>query len=169
MAVSASLLAQNACAKKDWGGAAKLCARSHKAAVRLKEPRKSLVESQVEMQWACVLHRQGKIREAEDLFRRGYAKAGAAGCKESPVFTHAHLTWGDLCADEGRLPEAEQHYQISLDGEERIGNRAAMIFALQLLGDTLMRQGRKAEAEEAINRAIALETQVVHEADGPGR
>ena len=113
MAMRASLLAQHACAKKDWAAAAKFCGQSHKDAGRLKEPRKSLVESQVEMQWACVLYRQGKIREAEDLFRRGFSKAGAAGCRKSPLIMLAQLTWGDLCADEDRLREAEQHYQTS--------------------------------------------------------
>jgi tetratricopeptide (TPR) repeat protein len=38
-----------------------------------------------------------------------------------------------------------------------------MIFDLQRLGDSLIRQGRRDDAEEAINQAIALETQVVHE------
>jgi hypothetical protein len=48
------------------------------------------------------------MSEAEDLFRRGFSQTRAAGCY--PEMKPAYLVWGDLCTDEGRHPEAEQHY-----------------------------------------------------------
>jgi tetratricopeptide (TPR) repeat protein len=44
-----------------------------------------------------------------------------------------------------------------------MGNTAGVIFDLQRLGDALLRQGRRDEAEEALDRALVLETQVVAE------
>ena len=101
------------------------------------------------------------MSDAEDLFRRGFCHTRAAGCY--PEMKPAYLVWGDLCTDEGRHPEAEQHYRLALQGEEQIGNLGGMIFVLQRLGDSLIRQERRDEAEEAIGKAIALETRVVQE------
>ena len=101
------------------------------------------------------------MREADDQFRQGFSHTRAADTH--PEMRPAYLIWGDLCTDQGRHPEAEQHYRTALAGEEQIGNLAGMIFDLQRLGDSLIRQERRDEAEEVINRAIVLETQVVHQ------
>jgi tetratricopeptide (TPR) repeat protein len=153
--------AQRACKRKDFAAAARLCRESHEAAGKLREPHKSLIQAKIEIHWATVLYRQGKMGEAEDLFRRGFSHTQAAGCY--PEMKPAYLVWGDLCTDEGRHPEAERHYRMALQGEEQTGNLAMMIFDLQRLGDSLIRQGRRDEAEEVINRAMVLETRVVHE------
>jgi tetratricopeptide (TPR) repeat protein len=159
--IALNIAAQRACKRKDFAAAVRFCRESHEAAGKLKEPQKSRIEAQTEILWATLLYRQGRMGEAEDLFRRGFSHTRAAGCY--PEMKPAYLVWGDLCADEGRHSEAEQHYRVALQGEEQIGNLAGMIFDLQRLGDSLIRQGRRDEAEEAINRAIVLETHVVYE------
>ena len=152
---------QRACNRKDYDTAIRLCGLSHKAAERLREPARLRVQSKIEIQWATLLYRQGRIRQAEDLFHEGFTHARAAG--SYPELRPAYLVWGDLCTDEGRHLEAEQHYRTAIAGEEQIGNMGSMIFDLQRLGDSLIRQGRRQAAEEVIQRAIVLETQVVHE------
>ena len=101
------------------------------------------------------------MREADDLFKRGFSHARRSGCY--PEMKPAYRAWGDLCADEERHEEAEQRYRIALQGEEQIGNRAGMVFALQRIGNSLICQGRRSDAEEIIESALALETEVVNE------
>ena len=153
--------AQRAVQQKDWEGAARLCRQSHELAGKLHDSVRTRLQSAIEVEWAVVLYRLGKMTEAEELFRTGFSKSRAAGTFEQQ--TPACVYWGDLCADEGRHLEAEQHYRTALERDENVGNLANMIFDLQRLGDSLIRQGRRADAEETINRAIALETRVVHE------
>jgi len=160
-AVALSAAAQRACKAKNFGAAVDLCRRSHQAAGRLKEPQKSRIEAKLDIQLATLLYRQGRMREAEDLFRRGFAHTRTAGCY--PEMKPAYVVWGDLCADEDRHDEAERHYRLALQGEDQAGNGAAMVFVLQRLGDSLLHQGRREEAEEVIERAIQLETQIVNE------
>jgi tetratricopeptide (TPR) repeat protein len=160
-AIALTIAAQRACKRKDFEGAARCFRDAHATAGKLTEPKKSLIESQIEIAWATLLYRQGKISEAEEMLRRGFSRTRAAGCH--PRMKPAYLVWGDLCTDEGRHIEAEGHYRTALEGEEQIGNKAGMIFDLQRLGDSLIRQERREEAEEVLNRAITLETQVVHE------
>ena len=147
--------------KKDWESAARFCRDSYRIVSAMKEPAKSRCEATVEVQLASILYRQGKMTEADDLFRKGFSKARATG--RHTLMMQPLLVWGDLCIDDGRLSEAEQHYREALDLEEKTGNLGMMIFELQRLGDSPIRQDRRDEAEETINRAIALETRVVHE------
>ena len=160
-AIALTIAAQRACKRREFETAARFFREAHEAAGKLKEPRKSLIESQIEIAWATLLYRLGKMGEAEDMLRRGFSRTRAAGCH--PQMKPAYLAWGDLCTDQGRYIEAEGHYRTAIEGEEQIGNTAGMIFGLQRLGDALVRQGRRDEAEETINRAIVLETQVVHQ------
>lgn len=160
-AIALSFSAMHAHRRRDWVAAGRFYRESHDAASKLKEPGKSRLESQIEIQWAGVLHRQGKLREAEDLIRRGLSKAKAARIREFEI-AQGYLCWGDVCADEGRYREAEDHYRKALEGDERGGNLAGTIFDLQRLGDSLIHQERRVEAEEILSRAMVLETQVVH-------
>ena len=160
-AIALTIAAQRVCKRHDFETVAKLFQDAHKSAGQLKEPRKSLIESQIEIAWATLLYRQGKMIEAEGLLRRGFSRTRAAGCH--PQMRPAYAVWGDLCIDEGRFFEAADHYRNALEGEEQMGNTAGMIFDLQRLADALIRQGRRDDAEEVINRAIVLETQVVAE------
>ena len=148
-------------ARKDWPAVVRLCREAHAIAETLAEPVKTKLEAPIEIEWAAALYRLGRMSEAEELFRRGFSRARAAG--RDGAQNPAYLIWGDLCADEGRHPEAEQHYRTALERDERTGNLGMMIFDLQRVGDSLIRQGRRSEAEEVINQAIALETRVVHE------
>jgi tetratricopeptide (TPR) repeat protein len=150
----AALRARN---RKNWKFAAQFYCEAHEIARRLKEPLRSKMESQVEVQWANVLYRQGQLHAAEDMVRRGLLKGEPHFAPESEMLLQAHLWWGDLCMDEGRHHEAEEHYRKALEGDESTDNLAGMIFDLQRLSDSLIRQGRRAEAEPVINRGIALE------------
>jgi tetratricopeptide (TPR) repeat protein len=163
LARSLSCAAQNARNRKDWPAASKLYRHGYEVAGLLKEPLKSQMESVIEIQWASVLYRQGQMTEAEDLVRRGLVKGRRCFPVESGLLLEGGLTWGDLCTDQGRHCEAEQHYRKVLEGDERRGNLGGAIFDLQKLADSLIRQGRRGEAEAEIHRAIVLETQVVHE------
>jgi tetratricopeptide (TPR) repeat protein len=160
-AMARGFAALHARRRRNWALAARFYREGHEAAGKLKDPIRSRLESQIEIQWASVLHRQGKMREAEDLIRRGISKAKAA-CLPRFQVAQGYLCWGDLCADEGRFQEAEGHYRKALEGDDQSGNLAGAVFDLQRLGDALLHQERRAEAEEIINRAIVLETQVVH-------
>jgi tetratricopeptide (TPR) repeat protein len=163
MVRSTIVLAERTCRKMDWPAAAKYFRAAHQEAGRLKEPQKSQVESELEIQWAGTLYRQGQIAEAEDLLRRGLVKARGHHSPNSGFLILGELYSGDICADVGRHGEAEQHYRKALDGDEQRGNLAGMIFALQKLSDSLIRQERRSDAEAEIRRALDIETQVVHQ------
>jgi len=159
---SLDLLASAACMRRDWVAAANYYREAHEVAGKLKELGKSKIEPLIELKWANVLHRQGKMREADEMYRTGFSKASHSTLNEFQVIQEGHLNYGDLCTDEGRYCDAERHYRKALEANESTGNLGLMIFDLQRLGDSLIRQGRREEAEETINRAIVLETQVVH-------
>ena len=161
LARTLSSAAHHACGKKDWAAAAKFLRLGHEEAGKMQEPLKSRMEAVIEIQWAAVLYRQGQIGEAEDMVRQGLVKGRRALPPESPVLLQGELIWGDLCTDEGRHPEAEQHYRKVLEADEECGNLAAVIFNLQRLADSLIHQGRRIEAEAEIHRAIVVETRVV--------
>jgi tetratricopeptide (TPR) repeat protein len=163
MVVSLSRAALRCRMRKDWAAAAKLYRLGHDTAGTLKEPLKSKLQAQIEILWASLLHRQGKMREAEDLFRQGFSKATVESRPEHALVYQGYLCWGDLCTDEGRYHDAEVHYRQALEGDEKAGNIGGAIFDLQRLADSLIRQEQRDEAEVVIHRAIALETQVVHE------
>jgi len=148
--------------RKDWTGARKFYGEAYTLAGKMKEPLKSKLLWQIEILRASLLHREGRIREAEDLFRQGFSKANAESRPEHVLLYQGYLCWGDLCTDDGRFSEAEVHYRQAVTGDEQAGNIASVIFDLQRLADALIRQERRGEAEEIIHRAITLETKVVH-------
>src|ERR1700756_4611476 len=90
-AVALTIAAQRACKRFDFEAAAKLFREARDAAGRLPEPRKALLESQIEIAWATLLYRQGKMSEAEDLLRRGFSHTRAAGCY--PQMRPAYTVW----------------------------------------------------------------------------
>src|SRR5690348_15940136 len=65
--------------KKDWESAARFCRESYRVAGTMKEPMKSRCEATIEVQLALILYRQGKMSEADELFRKGFSKARATG------------------------------------------------------------------------------------------
>ena len=163
LVVALSRAALHCCARKDWTAAANFYRQGYDTAGKLKEPLKSRIQAQIEISWASLLHRQGKMREAEDLFRQGFSKATVESRQEHILVHQGYLCWGGLCTDEGRYHDAEVHYRQALEGDEKCGNLAGSIFDMQRLADSLIRQERRDEAEEVIHRAIALETRVVHD------
>jgi tetratricopeptide (TPR) repeat protein len=158
-----SLAAMNARQHRDWTAAGKFYREALRSAGKLKEPLRSKLEGETEIEWAGVLHRQGKLQEAGEMFRSGYLKVAGDNWRARLIMSQGYLCWGDLCADEGRYGEAEQHYRQALKSNEAMGNLAGNIFALQRLGDALIRQERRQDAEEAIQCANSLESEVVHE------
>jgi tetratricopeptide (TPR) repeat protein len=129
----------------------------------MKEPGRSRGEAMIEIECAEALYRQAKMREAEDLLRKGLAKGVVCYPKGHQLVQNGYLLWGDLCVDEQRYAEGGSHYRKALEGDEHTGNTAMMIFDPQRLGDALVRQQRRDEVREVIERAIALETSVVHQ------
>jgi tetratricopeptide (TPR) repeat protein len=158
-----SLAAMHARQRRDWATAGKFYGEALRAAGKLNQPLRSKLEGETEIEWACVLHRQGKLREAGERFRSGYSKVVEDNWRARLTVSQGYFYWGDLCTDEGRNAEAEQHYRQALKSNEAMGNLAGSIFALQRLADALIRQERRRDAEEAIQRAITLESQAVHE------
>jgi len=143
--------------QKNWELAAKFGQRSHEEAGKLKEPGRSQLESEIEMQWAEVLYRMGELGQAEDMVRHAISKAERHFAPQSEMIIKGYICWGDICTDQDRHAEAEGHYRKALASETE-GNIAGLIFDLERLGDCLIRQGRRADAEQVIEQAIALET-----------
>lgn len=158
-----SLLAERELKRRNWQAAERLLRDSLEIAQRMGEPGRSRAQALIEIEYAESVYRQGRLREAEDLLRKGVAKGGACYPKGHAFVQNGYLRWGDLCIDEQRYSEAESHYRKALAGDEHTGNKAMTIFDLQRLGDALIRQQRREEAREVIERAIALETEVAHE------
>jgi len=126
-------------------------------AAKLKEPLRSKIEGHVEIQWGGLNYRKGQLREAEDLIRRGLVKASISTQREYAVVQEGYIQWGDLCVDQGRYYDAEEHYRQALENDEKTGNVAGIRFELQKIGDVLIRQGRKEDADELVQRAAALD------------
>ena len=162
-----SLAAMAARKRKDWTAAANLYREATEAAGRLKEPVRTKLQAEVEIELAGVLHRQGRFRDAAEMFRKGYSKVVLDCWRARLIVCQGYLSWGDLATDEGNYAEAEEHYRQAVKSCESVGNTAGIIFALQRLADSLIRQERKTDAEDVIQRAIALESQGV--ADRLGR
>jgi tetratricopeptide (TPR) repeat protein len=155
--------ALHACNRKNWKLAAKFYSEAYEIAHRLKEPLRSKMESEIEVQWARVLYRQGDLRAAEDMVSTGLSKGERYFASESEMLLQARLCWGDLCMDEGRYSEAEAHYRKALESDESSDNLAGMIFDLERLSTCLIQQVRQAEAELAIECAITVETRHARE------
>ena len=158
-----TLLAERELKRRDWQAAERLFRDGLEIAQTMREPGRSRAQALIEIECAESQYRQGRVREAEDLLLKGLAKAGTCYPKGHGLVQNGYLLWGDLCVDEQRYSEAESHYRKALEGDEHTGNTAMMIFDLQRLGDALIRQERREEAREVIERAIALETSVVHQ------
>ncbi len=143
--------------RKRWRIAAEFCHEGLANAAKLKEPLRSRLEAPLEIQLARVLHRQGKLAEAEETLARGLAKAQNLFAANSEMLLAAELLWGDLCSDSARHTEAEAHYRKAVEGDEAAANLPGTIFDLQRLTDCLMRQGRMREAEQVCLQAIGAE------------
>jgi hypothetical protein len=109
-----------ACQQNDWGTVSNYYREGHEVAGKLLEPRKSKFLWLIELQWASVLHRLGKMREADEMFRSGFAKATVTGRRDDLLIPPAHLDYGDLCTDEGRHCDAERHYRKALEFEHPV-------------------------------------------------
>jgi tetratricopeptide (TPR) repeat protein len=148
--------------RKDWKQAEWFCHEGLEQAAKLKEPRRSQWESQLEVQLAGVLHRQGKLAEAEETLARGMSKGRKLSTPPAEAMIEAmiaaQLLWGDLCSDTGRHTEAEEHYRIALEGDEANDHLSGAIVDLQRLSDCLIRQERLRKAEQVILQAIGAET-----------
>lgn len=158
-----SFSAMHARNARNWTLAAKFYRRSHDLVGKLKEPRRSRMQAQIEVHWAAVLYRSGHLREAEEMLHQGLSKGERYFTPQSEMLLQGYMCWGDLCTDEGRHSEAEGHYRKALEGDESSDNLAGMIFDLEKVADCLLNQERRAEAETVIERGIALETRHARE------
>lgn len=120
--------------------------------------------TQVEL--ARVLHRAGKLAEAEKLFSEGLP---ALEQRLEPGFMDVSLgrvAWGDLCADLGQFEDAQRHYQQALDWDDKSGNHGLQIVELQRLADLLLAYDRRSEAQAVIERYVELERIATHHHSG---
>jgi tetratricopeptide (TPR) repeat protein len=143
--------------------AGKLYNKAIRVAGKMSEPLRTKSEAEVEVEWAGVLYRQGEMQEAAEMFGRGFGKLVSDCWRSRLIAGQGYLFWGDLCTDEGRYREAEQHYREAFHLYQAMGNDAGTILALQRIGDALVLQGRRHEAEDTIQRAVALESRVLEQ------
>src|SRR5690242_16010109 len=106
VALALTAAAHRARARKDWQAAARFCRQASDAAGKLKEPVKSKVDCQIDIQLATVLYRQGQMRKAEEMLQQGMFKARRFCGGAADMLVHGEMTWGDLCTDQGRYHEA---------------------------------------------------------------
>ena len=99
--------------RKNWTLASKFLGESRKTAGRLKEPLQSKLSSQIEIQWAEILYRQGHLDNAEEMVRQGLSKGERFFAPQSKMLLLGYRCWGDRVATGGRLSEAEGHYRKS--------------------------------------------------------
>ena len=87
-----------ACQQNDWGTASNCYREGHEVAGKLLEPRKSKFLWLVELQWASVLHRLGKMREADEMFRSGFAKATVTGRRDDLLIPLCREQYESACS-----------------------------------------------------------------------
>jgi tetratricopeptide (TPR) repeat protein len=116
---------------------------------------------------------QGKLEEAEELYRRALAgNEKNLGPDHTSTLATVHKL-GNLYADQGKLEEAEELYQRALAGKEKnLGpDHTSALDTVQRLGNLYADQGKLAEAEESHQRATisdqARPVELFSEADRP--
>ncbi len=96
---------------------------------------------------------------AESLVARGrFAEAEAAyrdTVRLKPTFFRAQHNLAELLLKRGALQEAEEHLRLAAEQ----GTRPALSY--NLLGTALARQGKRAQAKEAFERALTLEPDLI--------
>lgn len=106
---------------------------------------------------AAVLHKRGRPAEAELLMKRALAIYERQ--TDSKILLAGQLlALANLCWDQGRLAEAEAHYQRALDVRAigRRSGRADVARILNSLGALYRDQGRLADAEPLIMEALKI-------------
>lgn len=94
-------------------------------------------------QLARLLHRAGKVREAEEVLRK------MAG-EPNPYGPEYHELLGEIALDAGRLPQAEEEARRSLAARERVEGRILLARILRARGDL-------AAARRELDRAARLD------------
>ncbi|MBS1855994.1 MAG: hypothetical protein JST11_11560 [Acidobacteria bacterium] len=147
----------------NWTLAANFCAEAHATAGKLKEPARSRMQALVDIQWAHVLHRQGRLAEAREKIERGIADTERLFAAPPGILAGAYLWWGDLCMDLNLHQDAEAHYRHAFEDDVARDNLLGIISDLQRLADCLLSLDRRADAEPVIERAIAAEIRQTRE------
>ena len=115
------------------------------------------------VQLARIRYRRGDLAEAQALLQESLAGWTPNAPQVLEDLCIGHVTWGQLCLDQGRYSDAHTHLTTALQLREKTGNRASMIMELQTLGDLLLRQEDFDEAERVLKRSNETEVQVVHQ------
>jgi hypothetical protein len=82
--------------RKNWTLASKFLGESRELAGRLKEPLQTKLSCQIEIQWAEILYRQGRLRDAEEMLRQGLSKGEKFFAPQSEMLLLGYRCWGDL-------------------------------------------------------------------------
>ena len=77
-----TLLAERELKRRDWQAAERLFRDGLEIAQTMREPGRSRAQALIEIECAESQYRQGRVREAEDLLRKGLAKAEPATPKD---------------------------------------------------------------------------------------
>ena len=103
-----------------------------------------------------LLQEQGKLEEAETLFRRALTVNERVLGTDHPDTLNSVGWLGSLLHDQGKLEEAEAMYRRSLEASERVlgGDHPGTLSSTNNLGSLLKDQGRLEEAEVLFRRAL---------------
>lgn len=105
---------------------------------------------------ARLRRRQGRLREAEALYRRILEQVGDDD-KEGPAITGSAIAGlGALAYEWNRLPEAHELAQRAVTLHEAGGEAAALVRATMLLARVQLAQGETSAGRETLQTALAL-------------
>ena len=112
-----------------------------------------------------LLQSQGKLEEAEPLYRRGLESRERVLGEEHPDTLTSVNNLGILLRAQGKLEEAEPLYRRGLEGRERVlgGEHPSTLTSVNNLGGLLESQGKLAEAEPLYRRGLEGRERVLGE------
>ena len=114
-------------------------------------------------QVATMLREQGRLEEAEVVFRRGLAGNERVLGVDHPRTLISINNLGVLLKDQGKLEEAEVLYRRDLEGSERVlgADDPDTLISVNNLGWLLKDQGKLDEAEPLLRRALEEQERVL--------
>ncbi|KAJ5738113.1 hypothetical protein N7493_001268 [Penicillium malachiteum] len=100
---------------------------------------------------------QGKLQEAEEMFRRALAGREKALGPHHTSTLHTVNNLGNLYSYQGKLLEAEEMFRRALEGREKVLglDHTSTLGTVNNLGNLYSYQGKLQEAEEMYQRALA--------------
>ena len=151
--------AHGAFAARSWHRAEAL----YRQALAIAQDPKSNYDRHCKVQLARIRYRLGDLAEAESLFQHALTDWVAKAPRVWDDLCSGHVTWGQLCLDQGRYEEAQAHVQEAVQLRRKQGDDGGLITELQTLGDVFLCQGKYEEAERIITQCTDLEKKIIHQ------